>query len=85
MLEVAQTLIRQLGVNVAPDINNQYRAGDIRFCFADIGKARRLLGFEPSVTFEAGMEELIAWLRQQTAVDRVDTATAELAARGLTR
>ena len=31
------------------------------------------------------MEELIAWLRRQTAVDRVDTATAELAARGLTR
>ncbi len=85
VLEVAQTLIRQLGVNVAPDVNNQYRAGDIRCCFADIGKARRLLGFEPSVTFEAGMAELIAWLRQQTAVDRVDTATAELAARGLTR
>jgi dTDP-L-rhamnose 4-epimerase len=85
VLEVADTLIRQLGADVAPHVNNQFRAGDIRYCFADIAKARRLLGFEPTVTFEAGMEELIAWLRQQTAVDRVDTATAELAARGLTR
>jgi dTDP-L-rhamnose 4-epimerase len=85
VLDVAQTLIGQLGVDVAPQVNQQYRAGDIRFCFADIGKARRLLGFAPTVTFEAGMEELIAWLRTQTAVDRVDTASAELAARGLTR
>ncbi|MGE0362382.1 MAG: NAD-dependent epimerase/dehydratase family protein [Vicinamibacterales bacterium] len=85
VLEVAETLIRQLGVDVAPHVNQQFRAGDIRFCYADIGKARRLLGFAPTVTFEAGMEELIAWLRTQTAVDRVDTASAELAARGLTR
>jgi dTDP-L-rhamnose 4-epimerase len=85
VLEVAETLIRQLGAGVTPLVNNQYRAGDIRFCIADIAKATRLLGFRPEVTFEAGMEELIAWLRQQTAVDRVDMATAELAARGLTR
>jgi hypothetical protein len=31
------------------------------------------------------MDELIAWLKTQTAVDRVDAATAELASRGLTR
>ncbi len=85
VLEVAETLIRQLGVDVVPLVNNQYRAGDIRYCYADIRKAERLLGFHPTVTFEAGMVELIAWLRQQTAVDRVDLATAELAARGLTR
>lgn len=85
VLEVAETLIRQLGSDVAPLVNHQYRAGDIRYCFADIRKAQRLLGFAPTVSFEAGMEELVTWLRQQTAVDRVDAATAELAARGLTR
>jgi len=85
VLEVAETLIQQLGVDVVPLVNNQYRAGDIRYCFADIGKAERLLGFRPTVTFESGMKELIGWLREQTAVDRVDAATAELAARGLTR
>jgi dTDP-L-rhamnose 4-epimerase len=85
VLEVAETLIRLLGADVTPLVNNHYRAGDIRCCYADISKAGRLLGFRPAVTFEAGMEELIVWLRRQTAVDRVDAATAELKARGPTR
>ena len=32
-----------------------------------------------------GMENLLEWLEGQEAVDRVDAATRELAARGLTR
>jgi hypothetical protein len=31
------------------------------------------------------MAELVGWLREQEADDRVDDATRELAARGLTR
>ena len=31
------------------------------------------------------MENLLEWLEGQEAVDRVDSATRELAARGLTR
>jgi UDP-glucose 4-epimerase len=31
------------------------RAGDVRHTQADIGKARRLLGFDPKVSFEDGM------------------------------
>jgi dTDP-L-rhamnose 4-epimerase len=86
VLEVAERLAAAIGCeDVEPEVTERYRVGDIRHCFADIGKARRLLGFAPRVTFEAGMAELIAWLRQQTAEDRVDAATAELAARGLTR
>jgi hypothetical protein len=36
------------------------------------------------VSFDAGLEELASWLETQTAADRVDAASAELAARGLT-
>jgi dTDP-L-rhamnose 4-epimerase len=84
VLEVARTLARKLNLSIEPQIVHQFRVGDIRYCFADIGKARRLLGYEPSVTFEDGLSELIDWLKQQTAEDKVDKATAELAARGLT-
>ena len=35
--------------------------------------------------FADGMRELLAWLQDQQAVDRVDAATSELAARGLTK
>jgi dTDP-L-rhamnose 4-epimerase len=66
-------------------VNGKYRAGDIRHCFADITLARELLGFEPQVELEDGMRELAGWLETQTAEDRVADATAELAARGLTR
>lgn len=62
---------------------DQFRAGDIRHCYADITRARELLGFEPQVPFEEGIDDLCKWARTQTAVDRVDQARDELAARGL--
>jgi dTDP-L-rhamnose 4-epimerase len=83
--EVAARLARVLGKeHLEPEITGKYRVGDIRHCFADIGKARRVLGYEPQVTLDDGMAELAAWLESQAAVDRVTQASAELAARGLT-
>jgi dTDP-L-rhamnose 4-epimerase len=83
--EIARSLARVLGADVAPQVTGKYRAGDIRHCFADISLARDLLGYEPEVGLEDGMRELAAWLETQEADDRVDTATAELVARGLAR
>jgi dTDP-L-rhamnose 4-epimerase len=74
-----------LGVDAEPEVTGKFRAGDIRHCFADIAKARRLLGYEPQVELEDGMRELAGWLETQTAEDRVEDAAAELAARGLAR
>ena len=82
--EVAETLARVLGRDdTEPEITGQYRVGDIRHCFADIGLARRVLGYEPRVMLEEGVAELAAWLEGQVAVDRVAEARAELVARGL--
>ncbi len=39
------------------------RAGDVRDSQADISKARTLLGYEPSVTLEQGLEKTVAWFR----------------------
>jgi len=41
------------------------REGDIRDSQADIGKARELLGYEPTVQFEEGLERTFAWYQQQ--------------------
>ncbi len=84
ILDVARALAHQLGLSIEPQIVHQYREGDIRHCYADIGKAQRLLGYKPSVRFEDGIGELTEWLKQQTAEDKVESAAAELAARGLT-
>ncbi|HZY17911.1 MAG TPA: SDR family NAD(P)-dependent oxidoreductase [Ramlibacter sp.] len=82
---VAARLAKVLGKEqIQPEIVGKYRVGDIRHCFADIGKAQRVLGYQPQVTLDDGMAELAAWLAGQAAVDRVAQASAELSARGLT-
>ncbi len=82
--EVASRLADVLGSSgVEAQITSNYRAGDIRHCFADITRAREVLGYQPRVTFEAGLEELGGWLEGQIAVDRVPEARVELLERGL--
>ncbi len=39
------------------------RQGDIRHSLAEIGLARRLLGYEPSVGFEQGLRRTVEWYR----------------------
>jgi nucleoside-diphosphate-sugar epimerase len=51
-----------VGANVEP-IYSSPRAGDVRDSQADISKAARLLGYEPLVSFESGLEKTIAWYR----------------------
>jgi dTDP-L-rhamnose 4-epimerase len=85
VLGTAERLARILGSDIAPDVSGKLRAGDVRHCFADISRARDLLGFEPSVRLDDGLIELAEWLDGQTAVDRVDDATRQLVRRGLAR
>jgi dTDP-L-rhamnose 4-epimerase len=85
VLEVAAKLAEVLDTALEPEVTGKYRAGDVRHCFADVSLARELLGYEPQVELEDGMAQLADWLQGQVADDRVDAATAELAARGLTR
>lgn len=83
--DIAHRMAAVLGKEyITPEITGKYRVGDIRHCFADISRARGLLGYEPQIEFEAGLSELADWLSGQSSEDRVDEARAELAARGLT-
>jgi dTDP-L-rhamnose 4-epimerase len=70
--------------HLTAQITGKYRVGDIRHCYADISLAKEKLGFYPQVDFNSGLEELATWLEGQIAYDRVNEASAELAARGLT-
>lgn len=82
--EVARTLARLLGrEDLSPEITGRYRSGDIRHCYADLEQAQLHLGYRPLVAFESGLDELVVWLAEQRAVDRVERATEELTARGL--
>jgi dTDP-L-rhamnose 4-epimerase len=80
---VAAALSAGLGVDVDPVRMGQYRAGDIRHCYADPSRARELLGFKAAVELDHGMANLVEWLADQQATDRVEEATQELLVRGL--
>lgn len=83
--ELAERIATVMGKpEIEPEITEKYRVGDVRHCFADITLARRDLGYEPQVSLDHGLEELMQWLETQVAVDRVEQASAELSARGLT-
>lgn len=81
---VGELLAKSLGQDVEPVITQKYRAGDIRHCYADISKARALLGYEPQVSHEEGFRQLAEWLSDQEAEDKADTMLQELSAYGLT-
>ena len=86
VLELARMLARRLGreeVPIAPC--GEFRDGDIRHCFADVSKAKRLLGWRAKVSVEQGLSELAGWAAGERPEDRTEWANAELRAKGLIR
>lgn len=83
IMEIANTLCEQLDSSCEPIITGEYRAGDIRHCFADISKAQEVLGYNPQVLFRAGISELANWVSEQIAIDRVSESRKELAEKNL--
>jgi dTDP-L-rhamnose 4-epimerase len=82
--EVALRLAQVLERNIAPEIADKYRVGDIRHCFADVSLAQEILGYAPKVAFEEALTELAHWLRGERPTDSAPKAHAELSSRGLT-
>ncbi len=82
---VAELLSDRLGTRdrLPHQVTGRYRSGDIRHAYADLTKARALLGYEPRVTHEEGFAELVDWLQAQEAEDKAETMMRELTAYGL--
>ena len=82
--EVATLLAEAMDVpHLEPEILNRARSGDIRNCFADISKARDLLGFQPQQALERSVGELAAWVGKVGAIDRAAEMRRQLEERGL--
>jgi UDP-N-acetylglucosamine/UDP-N-acetyl-alpha-D-glucosaminouronate 4-epimerase len=67
-------------VRVPPPVHLDFRAGDVRHSQADIGKARRLLGYEPTYDTRAGLAESFAWYDARPAAPAGDMVSAHGAA-----
>jgi dTDP-L-rhamnose 4-epimerase len=66
------------GGSLTPEIVGRFREGDIRACYADVTKARDVLGFSSRVTLDQGVKELVSLVAGQSSVDRSRKAFEEL-------
>ena len=85
VLDMARIMVREMGGDREPEVIGKYRVGDIRHCHADLTKARRVLGYEPKVSFDEGIREFLNWAQDTRSEDRLSSATAELERRKLFR
>jgi len=60
LLNLIDSINSVLGTNIEPFFAEP-RAGDVRDSLADITAARRMLGYEPAVDFEEGLQNSIAY------------------------
>jgi nucleoside-diphosphate-sugar epimerase len=61
-----ETMRRLIGADVRPEYAPS-RPGDVRDSQADITKAKRILGYEPTVSFEDGLQRTVEWYRSSRA------------------
>lgn len=87
LLELSNLLRRELpgAAAIEPEVVGRFREGDIRACYADLTRARELLGFEPRVSLREGVRTLAAWVARQESLDKSPEALAELRRHGLVR
>ena len=84
VLTVANTLKEKYGIDVPITVSGNYRLGDIRHNFADITKARLLLGIEPKWNFTDGIGEFARWVdAQEIQEDRYEQSIEEMRLKGL--
>jgi dTDP-L-rhamnose 4-epimerase len=84
VLTVANTLIKNYGIDVPVTVSGNYRLGDIRHNFADLTKINKILGFTPKWTFEQGISEFVNWVNlQEVQIDHYETSIQEMKDKGL--
>lgn len=84
VMTVAKTLVKHYGIDVPITISGNYRLGDIRHNFADISKARKLLGFSPKWSFDQGIANFVEWVNtQEVQEDNYESSIQQMKEKGL--
>lgn len=73
ILDLVACLNRLLGRTILPQ-HAPSRSGDVRYSLANIARARQALGYEPSISFEDGLERTVYWYHQSQS-GKVPTLT----------
>ena len=63
LIDIYYGLTAALGVDIEPQFGPS-RAGDIKHSNADIGKAKKMLMYNPEWSFEKGIKAAIEWYKE---------------------
>jgi len=82
---IADTLIELYGSSVKRQVSGRYRKGDIRHCYADVKRAKDLIGFDAAYTLREGLGELAPWAKEHDwgAADAFEKSLTDLEERSL--
>lgn len=84
VLTVAKTLKELYNSDVDIEVNGNFRLGDIRHNFADITKAKNILGYVPEYDFDKGIKKFVDWVKtQEIEKDDYEKSIEEMKRKGL--
>lgn len=86
VLQIANILRKTLNSESTLNITGDFRAGDIRHCYADLRKAKSILNYAPLTNIEEGLNKFCKWVKTQPLPeDNSEKAMKELAEFGLSK
>jgi dTDP-L-rhamnose 4-epimerase len=75
--EIAEQLSSVLKIDIAPEINGEFRPGEMRYLTSDITLARSA-GYEPTVDLSEGIARYIDWIRTQSDIREYFSEAAQI-------
>jgi dTDP-L-rhamnose 4-epimerase len=81
--EIAETISNALKIDIAPEINGEFRPGEMRHLTSDTTRIRAA-GYEPRVDLAEGIRRYIDWIRTQSDIrDYFSEAAKILRSKGI--
>lgn len=82
--QVAELVNRYFGGKSKIRISGAFREGDIRHGVADLTRAQSLLGYQPTIRFEQGLRNFLAWAEEsEPGIGGYESSLEEMKVRGL--
>jgi dTDP-L-rhamnose 4-epimerase len=81
--EIAETISNALEIDIAPEVNGEFRPGEMRHLTSDTTRVRAA-GYEPHVELAEGVRRYIDWIRTQSDIrDYFSEAAKILRSKGI--
>jgi dTDP-L-rhamnose 4-epimerase len=75
--EIAETISNALKIDIAPEVNGEFRPGEMRHLTSDTTRVRAA-GYEPRVDLAEGIRRYIDWIRTQSDIRDYFSDAAEI-------